>query len=177
MAEIPPSASSFESHLAISVEMMWLTWLGIIATLVSSAFAQKLPLKYMPFGDSITRYGCWRAYIWQKFQQDGYAVDFVGGNKSSTNCNGLDYDRHHEGHPGFQAINIARDNQLPDWLKQNPADIITMHLGTNDILLGNHKTLDIVAAFGKLIDQMRTSNPVMRIIVGLNIYSEGCAKN
>ena len=59
-------------------------------------------------------------------------------------------------HPGFMAV---------DWLKKNPADIVTMHLGTNDIFRGDRKTAEITAALGKLIDQMRESNAAMRIIV------------
>ena len=54
-----------------------------------------------------------------------------------------------------------------DWLKLNLADIVTMHLGTNDIFLTNHKTPEIITALGKLADQMRVSNPAMRIIVRL----------
>jgi lysophospholipase L1-like esterase len=119
----------------------------------------------MPFGDSITDYGCWRAWIWERFQQDGYDVDFVGTRKAQAICNNLNYDRDHEGHPGYQAINIVAQKQLVDWLKQNPADIMTMHLGTNDIYLGNHKTAEIIAALSTLVDQMRASNPIMRIIV------------
>ena len=63
------------------------------------------------------------------------------------------------------ATDIAAKNQLVDWLKKNPADVITMHLGTNDIFRGNRNTAEILAALGKLVDQMRASNSVMRIIV------------
>jgi GDSL-like Lipase/Acylhydrolase family len=123
--------------------MIRLVLVGIIATVILPVSAQSPTLRYMPFGDSITDHGCWRAWIWQKFQQDGYAVDFVGSVKSRTVCNNLDYDKDHEGHPGYRAINIVSQNQLVGWLKQNPADIVTMHLGTNDIFLGTtrHPTL------------------------------------
>ena len=71
-------------------------------------------------------------------------------------------------HPGFLAVDIAAKNQLVDWLKKNPADIVTMHLGTNDIFRGNRKPQEILTALGKLVDQMRASNPVMRIIVSFS---------
>ncbi|PGH27096.1 hypothetical protein AJ80_01283 [Polytolypa hystricis UAMH7299] len=122
-------------------------------------------LRYMPFGDSITELGCWRAEVWQKLQEaGGPAIDFVGSMNSQTQCSGLNYDRNHEGHAGFQAVNIANQNQLVNWLQSNPADIITMHLGTNDVLNGR-STNDIIASFDKMVDQMRASNPRMRIIV------------
>jgi len=66
------------------------------------------------------------------------------------------------------ATDIAAKNQLVDWLKKNSADVITMHLGTNDIFRGNRNTAEILAALGKLVDQMRASNSAMRIIVFLN---------
>ncbi|KAK3361313.1 SGNH hydrolase-type esterase domain-containing protein [Lasiosphaeria ovina] len=139
--------------------------IGIIAALVLPLLVQGAKLRYMPFGDSITDYGCWRAWIGQRFLQDGYDVDFVGSRHSKTNCSNLDWDRDHEGHPGYQAANIVAQNQLVDWLKQNPADIVTMHLGTNDIYQVSRKTPAIIAALGTLIDQMRASNPAMRIIM------------
>jgi lysophospholipase L1-like esterase len=61
-------------------------------------------------------------------------------------------------------VDIANNNNLPGWLQRNPTDIITMHLGTNDITYGK-TTAQIITAFGKLVDQMRASNPKMRIIV------------
>ncbi|KAF2744835.1 carbohydrate esterase family 3 protein [Sporormia fimetaria CBS 119925] len=119
----------------------------------------------MPFGDSITDYGCWRPWLGQKLQQTGFTVDFVGSQRSGENCVNLDYDRDHEGHPGHQAYNIARDKQLVEWLQLNPADVVTMHLGTVDIVRGNRSVGEILAALGMLVDQMRGTNERMRIII------------
>ena len=146
-----------------------MVYLKSVVSAIGSVALLSLPAasgqRYMPFGDSITEFGCWRAEVWQMLQDAGYtAVDFVGSQSSATQCNGLNYDRDHEGHAGFLAINIANQNQLVGWLQQNPADVITMHLGTNDIF-GGHSTDEIIAAFDTLVDQMRDSNPAMRIIV------------
>lgn len=156
--------------ILVSSAMVCFMSVGILATIILQALAQSPTLRYMPFGDSITDYGCWRAWIWEKFQNDGYDVDFVGTRKAEATCNGLNYDRDHEGHPGYLASNIANQNQLVGWLNQNPADIITMHLGTNDIFQAQHKTPETIAAFSKLVDQMRASNPVMRIIVSSSTF-------
>lgn len=145
-------------------------FLGLLLA-VFPALIQGATLRWMPLGDSITDYGCWRAWVWQRFQQGGYDVDLVGGERSGENCDGLDFDRDHEGHPGYQAAQIASRNQLVGWLNSNPADIVTMHLGTNDIFLGNRALPEIFAAFDKLVDQMRDSNPAMRIIVRLILGS------
>jgi hypothetical protein len=96
----------------------------------------------MPFGDSITEIVCWRAKIWEKLQTTPWnstAVNFVGSGKgeSQVGCKDTKYDRDNEGHSGFLAIDIANKGQLDGWLKTNPADVVTMHLGTNDIVQQN----------------------------------------
>jgi hypothetical protein len=120
----------------------------------------------MPFGDSITEIVCWRSKLWNKLQTTEWAsVDFVGSGRNENNCRDTRYDRDNEGHSGFLAINIANQNQLDGWLRQNPADVITMHLGTNDIVQQNKAVTDIIAAFTKLVATMRTHNPRMKIVV------------
>lgn len=132
----------------------------------TAAQSTNTTIRYMPFGDSITEIICWRAKLWQKLQSTPYAnVDFVGSGKTENNCKDSVYDRDNEGHSGFLAIDIANKGQLDGWLKTNPADVVTMHLGTNDIVQQNKATADIIAAFGKLVASMRSSNPRMKIVV------------
>ncbi|KAH7082466.1 SGNH hydrolase-type esterase domain-containing protein [Paraphoma chrysanthemicola] len=137
-----------------------------LATLLASTTAQNTTLRYMPFGDSITEIICWRSKLWNQLQSTPYAAtNFVGSGKTENNCKDTKYDRDNEGHSGFLAIDIANKGQLEGWLKANPADVITMHLGTNDIVQQNKAVGDIIAAFGKLITTMRASNPRMKIVV------------
>jgi hypothetical protein len=140
--------------------------IGASAPLALAQNATKI--RYMPFGDSITEFGCWRAQLFDKLTKANYTnVDFVGSMTSNTNCQGIStYDRNHEGHAGFQAVNIANQNQLVGWLQRNPADVVTMHLGTNDVN-GGRTTAQVIAAFTTLVKQMRDSNPKMKIIVCL----------
>lgn len=138
------------------------------ALLAGSASAQGngTNLRYMPFGDSITEIVCWRAMLWEKLQGGPWAsVDWVGSGRTENNCRNTRYDRDNEGHSGFLAINIANNRQLVGWLQRNPADVITMHLGTNDIVQQNRPTTQIIAAFTTLVEVMRASNPRMKIIV------------
>jgi lysophospholipase L1-like esterase len=142
-----------------------------IATLFAITFAQSVntTIRYMPFGDSITEIICWRSKLWQRLQSTEWAtVNFVGSGKTENNCRDTKYDRDNEGHSGFLAIDIANRNQLDGWLKTNPADVITMHLGTNDIVQQNKAVGDIIAAFTKLIGSMRTANPRMKIVVSVS---------
>jgi lysophospholipase L1-like esterase len=145
-----------------------------VATLIATVSAQSAnaTIRYMPFGDSITEIVCWRSKLWQRLQTTEWAtVNFVGSGKTENNCRDTTYDRDNEGHSGFLAIDIANKNQLDGWLKTNPADVITMHLGTNDIVQQNKAVTDIIAAFTKLIATMRTSNPRMKIIVRILNFS------
>lgn len=137
-----------------------------LATLVAAATAQNATLRYMPFGDSITEIICWRALLWEKLQTTEWkSVDFVGSGRGENSCGDTKYDRDNEGHSGYLAINIANQNQLDGWLTKNPADVITMHLGTNDIVQQNKAVTDIIAAFTKLVNTMRAHNPKMKIVV------------
>jgi lysophospholipase L1-like esterase len=140
-----------------------------LAALVGAVLAQTgTNLRYMPFGDSITEIICWRSKLWNKLQSTEWAtVDWVGSGKTENNCRDTKYDRDNEGHSGFLAINIANNKQLVGWLQKNPADVITMHLGTNDIVQQNKPVNDIIAAFSTLVQVMRDSNPKMKIVVSI----------
>ncbi len=147
---------------------MIFTKLFACALLSSAVVAQNTTLRYMPFGDSITEIICWRAMLWEKLQSTEFAsVNWVGSGKTENNCGDSTYDRDNEGHSGFLAINIANNRQLVGWLQANPADVITMHLGTNDIVQQNKPVDQIIAAFTTLISVMRASNPNMKIIVSI----------
>ncbi|KAF3070699.1 putative cellulose-binding family ii protein [Daldinia childiae] len=137
-----------------------------LATLLGASVAQSATLRYMPFGDSITEIICWRAKLWEKLKPTEWgSVDWVGSGKGENNCGDSTYDRDNEGHSGFLAIDIANKKQLVGWLQTNPADVITMHLGTNDIVQQNKPVNDIIAAFTTLIGVMRASNPNTKIVV------------
>ncbi len=124
--------------------------------------------RIMPLGDSITdgkydqydpdgsntgaRAG-YRKPLWDALTTAGYRVDFVG---STANGPGGGFDRDDEGHSGIrtQAYNDGYlwdgsdpkgvAEHIDGWLRQDPADIVLLHIGTND--LNTHKTADQVSA-------------------------------
>ncbi len=122
------------------------------------------PVRVMPLGDSITGSpGCWRALLWNRLQSAGHTnVDFVG-TLGPQGC-GQPYDGDNEGHGGYLVTNVANQNLLPGWLSATRPDIVLMHFGTNDVW-SNIAPATILAAYGRLVDQMRASNPTMRILV------------
>ncbi|WP_333768370.1 GDSL-type esterase/lipase family protein [Streptomyces sp. IBSBF 2435] len=134
------------------------------APAAAAAPAATAPVRIMPLGDSITGSpGCWRALLWNQLQSAGYTnIDFVG-TLPPQGC-GVAYDGDNEGHGGILATNIASQNQLPAWLSATSPDIVLMHLGTNDVW-SNIAPAQILAAFTKMVGQMRTSNPAMKVLV------------
>jgi lysophospholipase L1-like esterase len=152
--------------------------LMIVAVALTSVItpAQAAATKIMFLGDSITgNPGCWRALLWTRLQNSGFTnIDFVG-TQPPQGC-AVPYDGDSEGHGGILATNMADQNQLPPWLAANTPDIVVMLLGTNDVWSGKAPSV-ILTAFSKLVDQMRASNPNVKIIVGqiLPMNPSGCS--
>jgi lysophospholipase L1-like esterase len=135
------------------------------------------PVRIMPLGDSITGSpGCWRALLWNQLQSGGHTdVDFVG-TQSPQGC-GVPYDANHEGHGGALVTTVADQNQLPPWLAASDPDVVLMHFGTNDVW-SNRPTATILAAYGKLVGQMRAQNPDMTVLVAqiIPMNPSGCGE-
>jgi lysophospholipase L1-like esterase len=168
------------SARVLSLVLVALVGLGafLIASPPGSARAAVTTVKVMPLGDSITGSpGCWRQLLWSRLQTTGFTnVDFVGSLNDSTSCGTL-YDGDNEGHGGFLATNILSQNQLPGWLASATPDVVMMHLGTNDVW-SNIPAGTILTTYSGLVDQMRASNPKMRILVAqiLPMNPSGCAE-
>lgn len=95
-------------------------------------------LKIMPLGDSITqgkvnslipeaeREG-YRKMLWDKFDNLGLNIDFVGSQSNGTS--NLP-DKDHEGHPGWRISQIR--NSVNSWLNTYQPDVVLLKIGTND---------------------------------------------
>lgn len=138
--------------------------LGTLVVAQPALPAAPAPVRIMPLGDSITGSpGCWRSILWNRLQNTGHTnIDFVG-TLGPQGC-GQPYDGDNEGHGGALVTTVADQNQLPAWLSATRPDIVLMHFGTNDVW-SNRAPTTILAAYGKLVDQMRASNSGMRILV------------
>ncbi len=151
--------------------------LALVLVALMNAFtpAQAAATKVMFLGDSITgNPGCWRALLWTRLLSSGFTnVDFVG-TQPPQGC-GITYDGDSEGHGGILATNMADQNQLPPWLAATTPDIVVVLLGTNDVWSGRSPSV-ILTAFTTLVNQMRASNPNMKIVVGqiLPMNPTGC---
>jgi hypothetical protein len=140
--------------------------LATAASLVCGALAQQKMLSIMPLGGSTTELGCWRAYLWSQLASAGITnIKYVGSMIDDKACGWASYDRHHEGHSGHQAIDIAnRLDYLTSWLKPFMPDIVIIHLGTVDIVFGKAQA-DILVDFDTIVDMFRAKNPNVAFVI------------
>ncbi|MFL6143970.1 MAG: GDSL-type esterase/lipase family protein [Labedaea sp.] len=144
-----------------------LTVVAVVAALLlisPAPPAHAAAVRIMPLGDSITGSpGCWRALLWNRLQNAGHTdIDMVG-TLGPQGC-GVPYDGDNEGHGGLLVTDVANQNQLVGWLAATHPDIVVMHFGTNDVW-NNRSPEVILAAYSTLVDQMRASNPGMKVLV------------
>lgn len=127
-------------------------------------------LRIMPLGDSITKgtgtcaspdtyLNCigYRHDLWDLLVNNGYAVNFVGtqGGIFQYLYNSPYHDNDHEGHGGWTADQIRFNvyGSGENWLNTNPADIILLHIGTNDIS-GTQAINSIVTEVSQILDKI-----------------------
>ena len=112
-------------------------------------FALFSQTKIIPLGDSITyddayrdnpdlggthprpasqRYG-YRGFLWYKLKDAKFDVDFVGS-RSAGSAIVPPFDPDNEGYPGEKSAFIA--DHVYHFLQLNPADIVLLHIGSND---------------------------------------------
>ena len=119
--------------------------------------------KIMAVGDSIThgtdgnRNG-YRGYLYNMLAEAGCNFAFVGTQGESP--------LYHEGHRGWHADDPNTDQDdilggIYGWLTSNPADIVLLHIGTNDINSGLQDANSLcneVDAILDIIDQYEKDN-------------------
>ncbi len=134
------------------------------------------PVRIMPLGDSITRgwYGSpnshgYRKPLYDRLTNAGHSFDFVG---SQTDGNFAD--PHHEGRDGWHADTTGTNDilgQVYNWLTANPADIVLLHIGTNDITAGGQNAGEVNAILDE-IDRFSTDiKVILALIINRQTYN------
>ena len=126
-------------------EQMATRWVNAVQQQIGAPTDQ--PLRVMPLGDSITD-DYTRYDTWKKLVEAGYTVDFVGTQSSvprsregnTPDVNGVPFDQDHEGHAAWAASDMLaghddhpEEGTIETWVEQVEADIVLLHVGTNDI--------------------------------------------
>ena len=131
-----------------------------------AASSEKVSLKIMPLGDSITfgtpdrSYGGYRHALGTLLANDGYIVDFVGSQQSG---NKVIPDPDNEGHSGWTIGQIKSGIDANGWLETYQPDIILLHIGTNDNHRGNAASAP--GDLSALLDDILARLPQARVIV------------
>lgn len=139
--------------------MKTLTLILIFFAIVNVSDAGAQVIRIMPLGDSITKGSnsgadpdtdpyqvSYRKALWDKLLETGYVVDFVGSLNSGSMVFGDSDPADHEGHGGWCADgcspNDIRDH-VYDFLRNRPADVVLLHIGTNDIEAGHATSSEV----------------------------------
>ncbi len=154
--------------------------------------------KIMPFGDSITGSGCWRAKLQTKLQASGFTdVDFVGTRNGPSGCGVASYDMNNEGHGGYIGSDILKNagtgvrpggadssdpyvsdsRDLETWFNGSSPDILLMHWGTNDVW-NNIAPATILQAYSAVLAKVRSRNPSVIVLVAqiIPMNPSGCGE-
>jgi lysophospholipase L1-like esterase len=134
------------------------------------------PVKIMPLGDSIT-FGVgstdlngYRKPLYQALTTAGYNFDFVG---SLTNGDFLA--PHHEGHEGWHADAVDTNSdilgQVYSWLTANPADIVLLHIGTNDISVGGQNANEVSGILDEIDRFSIDTKVILALIIDRQTHS------
>jgi len=143
------------------------------------------PVRIMPLGNSITRgvssgvsdpakQISYRKDLWDSLAAAGYSIDFVGTLTHGQFYQG--FDPQHEGRSGWrddqlvaQIYNNGGDNWLNTHLQNNtPADVILLHIGTNDI--NWHDPNDVDQLLDEINEYEADNNTSVTVIVARMIH-------
>ena len=144
--------------------------------------------KILPLGDSITQAeinrASYRYPLWKKLVDSGIQFDLVGsmqkqqdkyskGEPPQPDYNGKAFDRDHEGHFAWaiEEIFIGRDfdngsgsGKLQEWVQGYDADIVLIHLGTNDAFK-RQSNKSSLKELEKVIGILRDDNPGVVVLL------------
>jgi lysophospholipase L1-like esterase len=147
--------------------------LVVIITMLLGCFSARTvadeSVKIMPLGDSITR-GWWgspcshgyRKPLYDNLKAAGHSFDFVG-----SQTDGNFPDPNHEGYDGWHADTTGTNDilgQVYNWLTTHPADIVLLHIGTNDITYNGQNVNEINAILNE-IDRFSTDIKVILALI------------
>jgi hypothetical protein len=167
--------SRLRSSLLVFLSTCLLPWTSLAVhawpkanTNQNQAVSQRVPLKIMPLGDSITfgtpnpSYGGYRHLLGTLLTNDGYSFDFVGSQQSGD---GVLPSPNNEGHPGWTILQIKNGIDSRGWLETYQPDVILLHIGTNDLRPRIGGAAAAPDNLSTLLDDILARLPQARVIV------------
>jgi acyl-CoA thioesterase I len=157
----------------------------ILLQAVSPVFAAEPQIKIMPMGDSITQGGfngnaSYRVALFKNLNRNSVNFTFVGSmntvyNESSANPNPSIYPeyftagfpKNHEGHAGWTTAQIATGTGVASSISTNKPDVVTLHLGTNDLgqqlISASNNYQPAITNLDTIVNKLRAANPNVKI--------------
>ena len=153
-------------------------WAFTAPTQNSSAFTCDSAIRVMPLGDSITRGSGtsdstgYRLPLFVNLGGAGYKTNFVGAERDGGAAP-LTFDTDHNGYSGRTAEWIA--SQTDAFLNAAPADVILLHIGTNDLLDGQTpgQVVAEVADILDVIDDWESNHHPVTVLLAQIINTPG----
>lgn len=154
-----------QSGYRVFFTIILLSWLAGLVSVPLMASGDAPPIRIMPLGASITKGvpipGGYRAPLYHQLTNAGYAVDFLGTLRGSTQANMPDVD--HEGHMGYRLDQV--DAGFTAWADQvADPDIIVLLAGANDFAQ-NQDVKNMTNRLDHLITRITQNRPQARLIV------------
>src|SRR5512143_154642 len=122
--------------------------------------------RIVPIGDSLTHgmtdtddgdvHPTYRYWLWERLNDNGYDVDFVGSFNSPT-FSGYSFDRGNEGHGGYRIGDLVDgigEGRLSSWLSGYDPDVALVLIGTNDVLWDTDMD-ERFESLGRLVETLR----------------------
>ena len=147
--------------------------------LLVHAAAHAASIRIMPLGDSITHgywsgietdYNSYRKVLRNLLEDNGYAADFMG-----SLVDGDFPDNQHEGQDGYYADHATKTNtvlrHVEAWITAADADILLLHIGTNDIKGNNADASEVSLILDKIFATKPGSTVVLALIINTRIES------
>ncbi len=172
----------------VFILITWVAMMIFIPAVTARAETEAgIPIKIMPFGDSITSsyspFSSYRCYLDHLLHAANIPFNYAGSQTMDSYGNPpppcgsplTDFDHRHEGHSGYATYNFLNPNDT-NYIDKildrvifgtsmpNIPDVVLMHLGTNDLAQG-YSVSEIIPRLGSLIDHFRARNPRVTIFV------------
>lgn len=155
---------AFQSFGSVMVSVFFFMLISL--SLPHFTYGQACSWRIMPLGDSITKgtgsldLTGYRKPLYDTLDLNpGDEVDLVG----SLSDGPATFDNNHEGHGGYTASQIAAGTY--SWLRDNPAEIVLLHAGTNGLTTN-------VQYIGEILDKIDLFSPDTWVVLALIINRE-----
>lgn len=173
------------SHIP-SLKFLRVLLLPLTAAVTMAASAAE-PIRILCIGDSITQGGradrdeyTYRWPLFKMLKDAGVNFDFIGSRQKGLSAeakwpdvNGVPFDADHEGYYGAKTATV-RDHLREVLPTLPPADIVLIHLGTNDQNAEDYPAA-VVEPLTDIIAQLRMRNPKVVVLIGHLNFNDGAA--